>query len=125
MRTPEMALVGFAVGEELFGQFGHVIEGEAGFVGWGEGAVRREEFGGIQIDQLTVLFLIVRDRGVGQAFEAGAVAAFGFAGPAGYASKFALIASEEADDEVGFAERVGAEDEAFAQASGHCGGVKD
>jgi hypothetical protein len=56
---------------------------------------------------------------MGEAFESGAEGAFGAAGTVGDAAELALVAGEEADDEVGFAEGVGLEDEGFARASGH------
>jgi hypothetical protein len=61
---------------------------------------------------------------VGEAFESGAEGVFWAAGAAGDAAEFALIASEEADDEVGFAEGVGLENKGFARASGHWEVVK-
>ena len=73
----------------------------------------------VQADQLAVLLLIIRHGGVGEAFEARAEVGFGSAGASGDAAELALVAGEEADDEVGFAEGVGVEDEGFAQASGH------
>ena len=51
-----------------------------------------------------------------EAFEAGAEVGFGAAGASGDATELALVAGEEADNEVGFAEGVGLEDEGFARA---------
>jgi hypothetical protein len=77
------------------------------------------QLAGVQANQLAVLLLIIRHGGVGEAFEAGAKGVLVAAGPMGDAPELALIASEEADDEVGFPEWVGLEDEGFARASGH------
>src|SRR5579864_108867 len=80
------------------------------------------QLAGVQANQLAVLLLIIRHDGVGEAFESGAEGVFGAAGPVGDSAEFALVAGEEADDEVGFAEGVSLEDKGFARASGH-GGV--
>ena len=42
-------------------------------------------------------------------------------GPSGDAPELPLIASKEADDQVGFSKRIGLQDEAFAHSSGHSG----
>jgi len=78
-----------------------------------------QQLAGIEADQFAVLLLIVRDGHVRESFEAGTEAAFRAASAAGHSPQFSLIPREEADDEVGFAERVRLQDEAFAHASGH------
>ena len=56
-----------------------------------------------------------------QPFQPGTEAAFRPARPPRHAPELALIACEEADDEVGFTERISLQDEAFAHSSGHSG----
>ena len=114
-----MTLVGFGGGEELLGDLGEVVERDARFIVGGEGELGVEEVAGVEVDELAVFLLIVGDGGMREAFEGGAEGGFGSAGASGDSAEFALVASEEGDDEVRFAEGVRLEDEGFAPASGH------
>ena len=115
----EVAFVGFVGRQQLLGDLGQVIKRDARLVVGRERELRVDQLAGVEADQFAVFLLKIRDGGVGEAFEGGAEVGFGTAGAAGDAAEFALVAGEEADDEVGFAEGVSLEDEGFARASGH------
>ena len=78
-----------------------------------------EQLTGIQANQLAILLLIIRDCGVRQPFQSRTETALGPTGPPRHPPQFALIAREEADDQVSFPKRIGLQDEAFAHSSGH------
>src|SRR5579872_1810434 len=115
----EVAFVGFVRRQQLLRDLSQIVECDARFVVRGQRELRMNQLAGVQTDQLAVLLLIIRHGGMGEAFESGAKGVLGTAGSAGDAAEFALIAREEANDEVGFTERVSLEDEGFARASGH------
>lgn len=117
----EEALVGFVGGEEVFADFGDEIEGEGGVEAVEEAELGLEELAVIEGGEFAGFFEGIRKVDEGEAFEAGAEGIFGFAGAIGDAAEFAEVAGEERDDEVGFAEGVGAEDVGFAEEGGHGG----
>ena len=73
------------------------------------------EVAGTESGEFAGFFERIRKIDEREAFEAGAEGAFGLAGAVGDAAQFAVIASEEADNEVGLAKGVGAEDVCFAR----------
>jgi hypothetical protein len=56
-----------------------------------------------------------------EAFESGAEGAFGTARPFGDTAQFSQVPGQKADDEIGFLEGIGLNDESFANASRHDG----
>ena len=117
----EETFVGFVGGEEVFADFGDEIEGEGGVEAVEEAELGLEELAVIEGGEFAGFFEGIRKVDEGEAFEAGAKGVFGFAGAIGDAAEFAEVAGEERDDEVGFAEGVGAEDVGFTDEGGHGG----
>lgn len=114
-----MFLAGLALGEQLFRQFGHVVEGDSGFVAGEEREGRTDEFTGVERSQFAILLLVINHTDVRETLEAGSEVALGAAGAFGYSTEFALIARKVTDNEVGFAEGKGSDDQRLADLCGH------
>lgn len=122
-REAEDGVVGGLLGQGLFEDFGDELEGGGTGVVDGVGERRGENFEGVETDEgvdgLARAFGVGR-ADVGHGLEGPAEAAAGSHGVAGDALDAALIAGEEADEEVGLEEGPGAENDRFTMALDHC-----
>ena len=92
-----------------------------GSTGWASG--ERMIFELIESDELLLGLLREPGLGNGHGFERAAEAPSALEGRLGHAAHFAVVAGEEADDEVGFLHRPGAQDDGFAGEDGHSGTI--
>jgi hypothetical protein len=93
---------------EFFEDFGDQFEGGGPGVVDRQGEGRGEDFEGVEPDELLLGAFDVGGANVGHGFECAAEAPSAARGVAGYSFDTALVAGEEADEEVGFVEGPGA-----------------
>jgi len=109
----EDGFLGVVLGEGLVEEFGEEAEdGDAGVIdGLGEGGA--EDFELVEADQFLAGSLGEEGAGDGHGFESAAKALAAFEGGFGDAFDAAVVAGEEADDQVGLLDGPGAEDDGF------------
>jgi len=115
----EDAIVGFAVREEFVEHFGDVGKSDAAGVSDGRGERRQEDVTGVEASELAAFAVLPLGTDAGEGLEGSSEALAGTLGGLGNTFYLAFSAGEKGDEQVGFAQRVGAEDDGLGLLEGH------
>ena len=115
----EDAVVGLAVGEEFVEHFGNVGEGDQARVVHGRRERRQKHVTGFEAREIAARAVLPVGADAGERLECPAEALAGALGGLGDTLDLALRAGEEGDEQVGLAQRIGAEDDGLGLLEGH------